>query len=54
LEEEDMKVNWAKAIVLIMAIEDFGVSVVYLFQGNFKLSLYWALAGGLAGLMSTF
>lgn len=49
-----MRVNWAKAVVILMATECICASVAYFYQHNWKLGIYWLLAGGINAVVSSF
>ena len=46
--------NFAKYVVILMAIEDGAVALAYLYTGQYRLAIYWAGATIIAGTMATF
>lgn len=48
-----MNARIARALVITMAIEDFGVALAFLYSGMYKQALYWFFAGCLTGVASS-
>jgi len=46
--------NFAKYLVILMALEDAAVALAYLCAGEYKLAIYWGGATIIAGTMTTF
>jgi hypothetical protein len=44
--------NWGRILALTMAGEDLVISLAYLFQGNYRMTLYWFFASGITATVA--